>query len=386
MLMRLTLALSMGSALALLSANGVNRATADVVSTSAADATITVYRPKQWGADGSVIELDGLPTAELAPGNYVTLSVAPGSHTVSQHGGPERITVDAKPGQTYFIKSWLGFGIFNADNHLALETPEKASKEITCCKSASSAAWIVADPGVTLDAGVQSPRIAGNMLVGAVQWIPNADQEAGWAMYYVTLTIEPQVLRIDLGAQSLRVPLAAIASAEDGSHRHICWLTVRRTSGHTDQIRATDCAALYQFGASLRASLSGASSVAEISGQLGPLIAAYDGYRMVDSSGPDCPFPGYTDEHDGGVFEIHDLGLVWGAAGRLPTVLRIDDIAEVMPLHHDLTVAWLRLRRKGGPCIFVQLLRNLWGGEELQNEARAIILKQLSSGAPQTHE
>jgi hypothetical protein len=384
--MRLTVTLCTGSALALLFATGVNRAATDVVSTSAANATVTVYRPKQWGAGGSVVELDGLPTAELAPGNQVTLSVAPGSHTVSQHGS-ERITVDAKPGQSYFIKAWLGFGIINPDEHLALVTPEKASKEITCCKSVSLAAWIVPDPEVSLDAGVESPLTAGNGVLVGAEWIPNAAQEGGWAIYRATLTVEAQILRIDLGAHSLRVPLATIAAAENGGHRHICWVTVRRTSGHVDQIRATDCAALYQFGAHLRAGLSGASSAAaEIASQLGPLITAYDGYRMVDSSGPDCPFPGYTGEHDGGPFEIHDLGLVWGVGGKLPTVLRIDDIAEVMPLHHILTMTWLPLRRKGGACIFVQLRRNVWGAKELENEARAIILKQVSPGVPETRE
>ncbi len=79
---RLIATISAVTAVVLLLRTGVHRAVADTLpegtSASADEATITVYRPKRLGAGGSVVELDGLPIAELAPGQYVNLRAAPG--------------------------------------------------------------------------------------------------------------------------------------------------------------------------------------------------------------------------------------------------------------------------------------------------------------------
>ncbi len=114
---------------------------------------------------------------------------------------------------------------------------------------------------------------------------------------------------------------------------------------------------------------------------------------MLDSSGPDCPFPGLTQEHDGGRFEIYSGGIAWGTGGGTPTVLLMDNIEEIMPLHVVMImpylprIAWLPIRIKGGACIFVNLVRNGWRAERgLEAEARAIILKQRSPAVPAVAE
>ncbi len=270
---RLIAAISAVTGVVLLLPTGVHRAAADTLpegmAASADEATITVYRPKQLGAGGSVVELDGLPIAELASGQYVNLRVALGPHVVSQHDyRSERITVDAKPGQTYFVKSWLGFGIINPASHLALVAAEIASQEVRSCSSVSPAAWIVPDSGMRIDEQVESRVAAAGVGLVVAEWIPNAQQEGGWAVYPAAISLDTEALRIDIstrlasdvGVHDVRIPLSAIASAESGvdtRNRSICWVTVRRTSGHVDQIRAHDCTALHEFGESLRSRLSG---------------------------------------------------------------------------------------------------------------------------------
>jgi hypothetical protein len=364
----------------------------DGLSAPAADTTITVYKPKHWGADSSLVELDGIPIAELGPGEYVNLTTTPGSHEVYDYRA-ERITVDAKPGQTYFIKSGVGFGITGPRSHLALVASETAAKEISCCKSVPPAAWIVSEPGMRLDEGPKSPVMGRDLVLGGAEWMPNIDQEIGVVVYHATIVVDAQAMHIQLNTHratdgSVSIPLSSLASAENGHHKRNCWLTIRRKSGHVDEIRAGGCSAvLSQFGEAFRAKLLAASNPEEVASRLGPIVARYNGYRMLDSSGPACPFPGYAAEHDGGPFEVYDRGLVWAAPGRLPTVLPMDEIAEVMPLHHVLTMTWLPLRTKGGACMFLQLHRNDLSVEsELVSEARAMILKRVSSGAPEVDE
>ena len=270
--MRLIVPLCVGSAVVLLLGNSVNRAAAQSAPSDASapadEAVITVYHPKQFWAGGSVIEFDGLPVVELAPGEYVGLRAAPGTHVISAHGSrPEKITVDAKPRQNYFIKAWLGFGIFNSPWHLALVAAEKASKEISCCHTVSPAAWIVPDFGMHRDETTNVPLSAGDVLVAA-DWIPNAGQEGGWAIYQATIAVDTRALHIDVltdtGAQEIRIPLSAIASAgsgHDNRNTRICWVTVRRTSGHVDEIRTSDCTALYQFGENLSTKLDDFRSI-----------------------------------------------------------------------------------------------------------------------------
>ena len=212
-----------------------------------------------------MIELDGIPTVELALRDYANLAVGPGTHVVSVHGsGLQKITVEAIPGQTYFIKVWLGFGVINPATHLALVAPGSASQEITCCHAAPSAAWLVTGPDARGDRESNSPGGGGSVTLSGAQWIPNAGQEAGWAIYPATIVADPQAIHIDLsrpdtGRRVVRIPWSAIASVEYQTYKRSCWLALRRTSGHIEQFRADGCAALEEFGQSVRARYIGSS-------------------------------------------------------------------------------------------------------------------------------
>jgi hypothetical protein len=269
-LARLAVHVAVGSVLSALGAMPVDCAaaepTAEVVPALAGASTITVYRPKQWvGGDTFVIELDGIPTVELASREYADLVVSPGTHVVSQHDPrSQKIAVDAQPGQTYFIKAWLGFGIINPTTHLALVAPGSASQEITCCHAASVAAWLVTGPDKQPGGESNSPGGGGSVTLSAAQWIPNAGQEAGWAIYPATIVADPQAIRIDLsgpdtGRRVVRIPWSAIASVEYQTYKRSCWLALRRTSGHFEEFRADECAVLEQFGQSVRARYIGSS-------------------------------------------------------------------------------------------------------------------------------
>jgi hypothetical protein len=218
-------------------------------------ATLTVYRPKQWRAGGTfVVELDGIPTVELASPNFVELPVPPGAHVVSLHDAhPERITVDAKPGQTFFMKAWLGFGIINAASHLALQSSDDASKEISCCRAVPLSAWLASPPAMGASEPAEAAGAARGVAVSDAQWIPNAGQEAGWAIYPASLALDDQAIRIDItvsgaGIRTVRIPFSAVATVDYVTHKRICWLTLRRTSGHVEEFRADDCSALARFG------------------------------------------------------------------------------------------------------------------------------------------
>ena len=240
---------------------------ADGAPVPAGASTITVYRPKQWGAGGTfVVELDGIPTVEVASPAFVELPVTPGLHVVSLHDvRSERISVDAKPGQTYLIKAWLGFGIINPASHLALVASDGASKEISCCRAVPLSAWLVFHPATGAEEPADAAGAAARVTVSSAQWIPNAGQEGGWVIYPATIAADGQAIRIDLtaseaGARAVRIPFSAIATVDYVTHKRICWLMLRRTSGHVDEFRADDCSALARFGESIPGKYMGSSS------------------------------------------------------------------------------------------------------------------------------
>jgi hypothetical protein len=98
---------------------------------------VYIYRPgSAFGAAVSYnVKANGIPIATLTPGVYYPYFAKPGEIEFSaKTESTSSITLDVKPGQTYYIKGTVGVGIIVGRPRLALVSTEVGEKEIIKCK------------------------------------------------------------------------------------------------------------------------------------------------------------------------------------------------------------------------------------------------------------
>lgn len=98
---------------------------------------VYIYRPgKVMGAAVSYqIKANGVPITRVNPGGYYAYLAKPGEiEFLAKTESSSSITIDVKPGETYYIKGTVGVGFFVGRPHLVLVPTEVGEKEIEKCK------------------------------------------------------------------------------------------------------------------------------------------------------------------------------------------------------------------------------------------------------------
>lgn len=98
---------------------------------------VYIYRPgKAMGAAVSYqVKANGVPIIRLNPGGYYAYLAKPGEIEFSaKTESTSSITIDVKPGETYYLKGTIGIGFFVGRPHLVIVTPEVGEKEVVKCK------------------------------------------------------------------------------------------------------------------------------------------------------------------------------------------------------------------------------------------------------------
>jgi hypothetical protein len=72
---------------------------------------------------------DGSKVASLSGGKFVTLSVAPGRHEFRSNNKKRGVAIDAKPGETYYLRVNGGVGISGEYGTLDMVPPEQGRYE-----------------------------------------------------------------------------------------------------------------------------------------------------------------------------------------------------------------------------------------------------------------
>jgi hypothetical protein len=100
-------------------------------------ATVYVYRQSAFGggAVSYTIAANGVDVASLPSGGYFVYYATPGETEFSaKTEAKTSVTVDAKAGQTYYVKGTVGMGVFVGHPHLLQVTNDVRSQEIVKCK------------------------------------------------------------------------------------------------------------------------------------------------------------------------------------------------------------------------------------------------------------
>jgi len=99
-------------------------------------ALIYVYRDSGFvgGAVAYTVRANGVDVAKLAAGGYFPYYATPGEVEFSaQTEAKTSVTIDAKAGQTYYIKGTIGVGVFVGHPHLVVVPNEVGAREILAC-------------------------------------------------------------------------------------------------------------------------------------------------------------------------------------------------------------------------------------------------------------
>jgi len=93
---------------------------------------INVYRYKQFAGKGlrPSIYCDDKDVARLQSGRYVTLELAPGTHTFRSNDKQSQIELDLKPGQEYYLRIDIAAGFWKGHGRLTLVLPEQGAGEL----------------------------------------------------------------------------------------------------------------------------------------------------------------------------------------------------------------------------------------------------------------
>jgi L-aminopeptidase/D-esterase-like protein len=119
-------------------------------------------------------------------------------------------------------------------------------------------------------------------------------------------------------------------------------------------------------------------SVGQTLAGAGDLIARYDGYRSVETNGPDCKFPGFGNSRSGSFFEIREHAVLWGQQGHSPDVLWMSDIQDVPPPVQRFSEWVIPIKRRDGSCAFFELFsQGSSSVRAVQDEARSRMLGRL---------
>lgn len=99
--------------------------------------TVYVYRPKAFGGGGIsyTVSANGTEVSSLPSGGYFVYYAAPGETEFSaKTEAKTSVTLDVKPGQTYYVQGTIGMGVFVGHPHLTQVGNDVGAKEIVSCK------------------------------------------------------------------------------------------------------------------------------------------------------------------------------------------------------------------------------------------------------------
>jgi hypothetical protein len=97
-----------------------------------AQATIYFYRPRRFV--GSALKpsvfVDSANVGRMHNGDSIKFSVAPGTHAVYSNDKSTGLSLEAKPGQTYYVRIDIQVGAFKGHGGITLMDPQQGSYEI----------------------------------------------------------------------------------------------------------------------------------------------------------------------------------------------------------------------------------------------------------------
>lgn len=100
-------------------------------------ATVYVYRTSGFGgaAISYTVAVNGVDVSSLPSGGYFVYYAAAGENEfTAKTEAKTSVTVDAKAGETYYVKGTIGMGVLVGHPHLTQVTNEVGTKEIASCK------------------------------------------------------------------------------------------------------------------------------------------------------------------------------------------------------------------------------------------------------------
>ena len=96
------------------------------------EATVFIYRPGKYA--GKILEpsvfVDQTELARMDNGRYFAVRLKPGKHTIRLTDDEKGYTIDVSPGQSYFFRIELEWGMFKGHGKIMPDTRERAVKEI----------------------------------------------------------------------------------------------------------------------------------------------------------------------------------------------------------------------------------------------------------------
>lgn len=96
------------------------------------DAIVFIYRPAKYA--GSALEpsvfVDKTEVARMDNGRYFAVRLKPGKYTIRLTDGEKGYTIDASPGQSYFFRISMEWGMFKGHGKIAPDNREHAVAEI----------------------------------------------------------------------------------------------------------------------------------------------------------------------------------------------------------------------------------------------------------------
>jgi hypothetical protein len=109
----------------------VPQATASPAASAATEALLHVYRQHRYAGSSLApsIYLDDKQIARVGSGRRVTIRLTAGSHTVRSDDKSSAISLDAKPGQDYYVRVDEEAGFWKGHGKLTLLLPEQGAAE-----------------------------------------------------------------------------------------------------------------------------------------------------------------------------------------------------------------------------------------------------------------
>ena len=138
-------------------------------------AVVYVYRDAGviGGAVAYTVSANGTPIAKLPPGGYFPYYAKPGEiEFTARTEATTSVTIDARAGQTYYIKGSIGIGLLVGHPHLVVVANEVGAAEIAACTLVPGVSSTAAE-GVA--EGAERPRTAGGPFSTAVVQVAAAD-------------------------------------------------------------------------------------------------------------------------------------------------------------------------------------------------------------------
>lgn len=111
---------------------GATLAPVEMETSGSQEATVFIYRPGKYV--GKILEpsvfVDQTELARMDNGRYFAVRLKPGKHTIRLTDDEKGYTIDVSPGQSYFFRIELEWGMFKGHGKIMPDTRERAVKEI----------------------------------------------------------------------------------------------------------------------------------------------------------------------------------------------------------------------------------------------------------------